>query len=154
MDRDFGKVKWTDEELEARVQEIVASLGGGGGFEPEVLYENLDLTSNFTTREIELPKSAFEYKFLIICFKLSTTIWGFLSTGLVSLVESTVSSATSGITIQGFVYQKGICMRSFSPVKSNPKKISVSLGAKYTNLTGSPANDDSVMIPVRIYGVS
>ena len=30
VEKNMGKVRWTDEQLEARVQEIIASAGGGG----------------------------------------------------------------------------------------------------------------------------
>lgn len=52
VEKNMGKVRWTDEQLEARVQEIIASAGGGGG--TELLWENPDDTLSFAYQIITL----------------------------------------------------------------------------------------------------
>lgn len=148
----LGEVRWTDEQLEARVQEIIAGMSGtGGGFDCEVLYENLDLTSNYTVRQIELTKSVYDYKFLIIVTVASTSNAMFFSTGLVSI--KSISDKQIWVVCQGFVYSKGVCQRSLGPVAGDPTKLTVTTGGRFTSFTGAVSQDDSVIIPYRVYGV-
>lgn len=84
----LGKVRQTEAELEQKIQEVIGSDVGGGGF--EVLWENPDSESNFSGQDIILTKSLSEYRFYIVIFKDYKTNVFTVSSGLICVGKGTI----------------------------------------------------------------
>lgn len=146
MERDFGKVKWTDEELEARVQEIVASLGGGGGF--DLLWKSPDdAMTAVNTQIITLDKSVMDYSLYVVGCRLTNRqdTHGITAMGY---------NPVWGIKVQTLVETSGLYIRNFVlNYQSDPKSVYCGSCSVRTTLNGSGTAQKSYLIPHYIFGV-
>ncbi len=144
VEKNMGKVRWTDEQLEARVQEIIASAGGGGG--TELLWENPDDTLSFAYQIITLAKPITNYKFYEVLARFQNNSHQMVSSGK-SVVERSIFA-------QGLVIGKGIGLRRFTPIyQDDPLKMYVNDCYVYASLTStSSTKDNTRYIPYMILG--
>lgn len=93
MDLDLGKVKWTDAEMEEKIEE----LGGGGGF--DVLWTNSgSLTANFVAQTIAI-ENIMQYRFYeVIANAKNLAYTNTVTTGKVPINASTYLQFDEGTT--------------------------------------------------------
>ena len=146
IEKNMGVVRWTDEQLETRVQEIIASLGGGGGF--DLLWESPnDAMTSVNTQTITLDKPITGYTMIAVECRLTT------SASTYSVVNMT-SSEIHAVKVQTYSEGKGIYTRGFSfNYGGDPKVFYCGSCSLHNSLTTSGTTSSSFLIPYRIYGV-
>lgn len=146
IEKNMGVVRWTDEQLETRVQEIVASLGGGGGF--DLLWESPDdAMTSVSTKIITLDKPITDYSFYVVGCRLTNRqdTYGVTAMGY---------NSVWGLKVQTLVETSGLYVRNFTlNYQGDPKSVYCSSCSLITTLNGSGNAQNSYLIPHYIFGV-
>ena len=150
VELNLGKIKKTDAELKADVQDIVGEMGGAGGGEINVLWENPNPNLAYASVLVTLNDSLEKYKFISFVTVVDKTYKQLTSSGWVPI---DLSLDALWVEVNSFKYGAGVVVRTLMKTNAQqPDKIQINQCAKFSSFTGASQTTNDYLIPYMILG--